>query len=80
MAEAHQPWPLKHCSVCKNEVGSAHNCQTCGENVHIFCGNPTGEEGYVQSVVCFNCEPKSADANMDMDIEIVMAKTERYHI
>ena len=46
------------CHVCTNDVGGAHQCKLCKNSVYLICDNPEGDEGYVQSVVCFTCSNK----------------------
>ena len=48
----------KICHVCMQEVGTAHKCRNCHNNIHIFCGIKIGEEGYGQEVICSNCSKK----------------------
>ena len=42
--------------------GNARKCVKCDCYVHLICGEPQGEEGYGQSVVCFRCTPKNKKA------------------
>jgi len=49
---------MQKCVVCNNEVGTAHKCDICKNNVHLICGTGVGDEEYGQFVVCFNCERK----------------------
>ena len=30
------------CHVCTNDVGTAHQCKLCQNNVYLICGNPEG--------------------------------------
>ena len=46
------------CNVYTNDVREAHQCKLCKNNVHLIFGNPEGDEGYGQSVVCFSCSKK----------------------
>ena len=46
------------CHVCTNDVGEAPQCKLCKNNVHLIGGNPEGDDGYGQSVVCFTCSKK----------------------
>ena len=46
------------CHVCKNEVGSAHQCVICDRYIHLFCGIGQNEEGYGQKAVCKHCVGK----------------------
>jgi hypothetical protein len=45
------------CWVCEAEVGKVHQCVTCKNYVHTFCGTPAEgyEEGYGQKVSCSRC-------------------------
>ena len=33
------------CHVCMNDVGEAHQCKLCKNNVHLICGNPEVDQG-----------------------------------
>ena len=46
------------CHVCTNDVGEAPQCKLCKNNIHLIGGNPEGDDGYGQSVVCFTCSKK----------------------
>ncbi|CAB4023245.1 Hypothetical predicted protein [Paramuricea clavata] len=45
------------CRVCGGEVGDAHQCRICKQNVHLICGVPDkdSEEGYGQKLTCSCC-------------------------
>lgn len=47
---------VNQCVVCDNIVGEAHKCEVCNKYVHLICGDPTGEEGFGQKVVCNKCK------------------------
>ncbi|CAB4023881.1 Hypothetical predicted protein [Paramuricea clavata] len=46
----------KKCAVCFKEATGAHRCKLCHKPVHLPCGEPVGDEGYGQKVVCFVCD------------------------
>ena len=46
------------CHARTNDVGEAPQYKLCKNNVHLICGNPEGDDGYDQLVVCFTCSKK----------------------
>ena len=46
---------LAPCGGCGMPVGGAHRCPGCGANMHPFCGDGEGEEGYGQMIRCPRC-------------------------
>lgn len=44
-----------NCHVCSKELTGGHSCRSCGKLVHLLCGEPVGEEGYGQKVICVEC-------------------------
>ena len=44
------------CHVCNNDV--AHQCVTCNQYIHIFCGTGQSEEGCGQMAFCKQCVGK----------------------
>ena len=46
---------LAPCGGCGMPVGGAHRCPGCGANMHTFCGDGEGEEGYGQKIRCPKC-------------------------
>jgi len=53
-----------NCIVCKAYLVGSHKCCLCGGNVHVFCGQGIGEEGFGQLVQCFNCIKPSAPPSL----------------
>ena len=54
---------VQPCYVCNTgNVGGAHKCCECDNNVHVFCGTAVSDsdEGYGQPVICFKCKPKES--------------------
>ena len=49
------------CAVCCKDVGGAHSCARCDKKVHLICGQQIGDEGYGQSIICYNCEKQNED-------------------
>jgi hypothetical protein len=49
---------LAKCPECGILVGSVHKCDTCLRNMHGYCGQPMGEEGYGQLRRCTDCVTK----------------------
>jgi len=46
---------LAPCGGCGMPVGVAHRCPGCVVNMHPFCGDGEGEEGYGQKIRCPKC-------------------------
>ena len=49
--------PENVCPVCKiGPFQGGHQCIACKRMVHIFCGEPIGEEGFGQKILCNDCQ------------------------
>ncbi|POM60316.1 LOW QUALITY PROTEIN: hypothetical protein PHPALM_30834 [Phytophthora palmivora] len=44
------------CGRCGQSTGPVHRCPTCSCHMHPFCGRPTVNEGFGQSVICPKCD------------------------
>ena len=46
---------LASCGGYGQPMGRVYRCPGCGANMHLFCGDGEGEEGYGQMVRCLHC-------------------------